>query len=59
MGKGVDLGNLGRSNCGRVEERMDKKGQWHVNNSLIGLLVCPCPAPGQHSLSCFLVKFHF
>lgn len=38
---------------------MDKKGQWHVNNSLVGMLACPCPAPGQHSLSRRLVKFHF
>lgn len=38
---------------------MDKKGQWHVSNSLVGMLACPCPAPGQHSLSCRLVKVHF
>lgn len=38
---------------------MDKKDQWHVSNSLVGMLACPCPASGQHSLSCCLVKFHF
>lgn len=54
VGKKMDLSELQKSKCGRIEGEGDKKGYSRVNCCLVSTLVWLCLGPDQCCLFCLL-----
>lgn len=58
-GKRMDLGDLERNNCGKIERDKGIKRTDLLLTGPLRTLVWQHPAPRRHSLSYFLINFHF